>query len=109
MAGVQPIQLKLRTKDGKTELTVGVSWRTATSGVSLAKKPSRPTEEERILRAVTVQINGKVVVETQLSESVADLPQFAFTFSGVQSGDRFLVSCVDDMGKMATGEVVSVS
>ncbi len=107
---IQPIQLNLQPKDNQTELIVQVSWRTDLAGSDQNNSKKLPKSvQERFLRSVSVQVNGKIAIEAQVGVSVADFPRFSFMFASVQVGDRFLVSCSDDLGKELTAEVLATA
>jgi sulfur-oxidizing protein SoxZ len=51
------------------------------------------------IQNVTVKLNGKTVVESQISQGVSRNPVFTFRVKGGAKGDKVEVSWVDNMGE----------
>ena len=51
------------------------------------------------IQNVTVKLNGKTVVESQISQGVSRNPVFTFRIKGGNKGDKVEVSWVDNMGE----------
>ena len=101
----KPLRLQLQRKNEQMELTVRIQQRT---GVRTPEGHSDTTSvKTRFLRSLSVQLNGKPVVNAQLGPSVADNPHFGFMFANVQAGDTFAVLCTDDAGEEIAGEIVA--
>ena len=101
----KPLRLQLQRKNEQMELTVRIPQRTGVRATEGARD-AKPLKE-RVLRSVSVQLNGKTVVDAQVGPSVADNPRFGFKFANVQAGDKFAVLCTDDAGEEITGEIVA--
>ncbi|MBP8141766.1 MAG: thiosulfate oxidation carrier complex protein SoxZ [Acidovorax sp.] len=99
----KPLRLQLQRKNEQMELIVRIPQRTGGRATEVATAPPK----ERFLRSVSVQLNGKPVVDAQVGPSVADNPRFGFMFANVQVGDKFTVLCRDDAGEEMTGEIVA--
>ena len=99
----KPLRLQLQRKNEQMELIVRIPQRTGGRATEVATAPRK----ERFLRSVSVQLNGKPVVDAQVGPSVADNPRFGFMFANVQVGDKFTVLCRDDAGEEMTGEIVA--
>jgi sulfur-oxidizing protein SoxZ len=53
---------------------------------------------------VTATHNGKPVFDAQLSQGIARNPFVGFRLKGVKTGDRIVVSWVDNRGEKGSGE-----
>jgi sulfur-oxidizing protein SoxZ len=51
------------------------------------------------IQNITVKLNGKTVVESQISQGVSRNPVFTFRVKGGAKGDRVEVSWVDNVGE----------
>ena len=50
------------------------------------------------IQNLTVKVNGKAVVEGQISQAVSRNPVFSFRVKGAKQGDRIEISWLDNMG-----------
>jgi sulfur-oxidizing protein SoxZ len=50
------------------------------------------------IQNVEVKVNGKIVVEGQISQAVSRNPVFSFRVKGVKAGDKVEVSWLDNKG-----------
>ncbi len=50
------------------------------------------------IQNIEVKVNGKVVIEGQISQAVSRNPVFSFRVRGVKSGDKVEVSWLDNKG-----------
>lgn len=50
------------------------------------------------IQNIEVKVNGKVVIEGQISQAVSRNPVFSFRVKGVKSGDKVEVSWLDNKG-----------
>lgn len=50
------------------------------------------------IQSVTVKVNGKTVIEGQVSQAVSRNPVFSFRLKGGQKGDKIEVSWLDNKG-----------
>lgn len=100
----KPLRLQLQRKNEQMELIVRIPQRTGGRATEVA---TAPLPKERFLRSVSVQLNGKPVVDAQVGPSVADNPRFGFIFANIQVGDKFTVLCTDDAGAEIMGEIVA--
>jgi sulfur-oxidizing protein SoxZ len=57
------------------------------------------------IRNVEVKVNGKTVIEGQISQAVSRNPLFAFRLKGGNKGDRIEVSWIDNRGQSNSTEV----
>src|SRR5258706_3525859 len=51
------------------------------------------------IQSVTVKVNGKTVVDGQISQAISRNPVFTFRLRGGAKGDRIEVSWVDSQGE----------
>jgi len=58
------------------------------------------------IQNVTVRMNGKTVVEGQISQAVSRNPVFSFRVKGGAKGDKIEVSWVDNKGESNKTEAV---
>ena len=100
-----PITLKLHQKNDQAEIEIRVLHPMEPGDVlqQKTKSPSLPF----FLQSIVVQLNGKTLVEGQLSASLSENPKFAFSFSGIKAGDKFTVSCTDNKGGEFISEIVA--
>jgi sulfur-oxidizing protein SoxZ len=56
------------------------------------------------IQAITVAINGKVVIEAETSTSVSRNPVFGFKVKGAKIGDKVTISWVDTEGDRRSDE-----
>jgi len=102
-----PIALKLRQNDDQTEIEIQV-LHPMEPGDALAKK-SGSSRPPLFLQSMAIQLNGRTLVEGQLSASLSRNPKFGFSFSGIKAGDKFTVNCTDSKGTEFTSEIVAKS
>lgn len=50
------------------------------------------------IQEVTVKLNGKTVIESQISQSVSRNPLFSFRLKGARAGDKVEISWLDNRG-----------
>ncbi len=50
------------------------------------------------IQEVTVKLNGKIVIEGQISQAVSRNPVFSFRVKGAKAGDRIEIGWVDNKG-----------
>jgi sulfur-oxidizing protein SoxZ len=58
------------------------------------------------IQNVTVKLNGRAVVEAQISQAVSRNPVFSFRVKGGAKGDKVEVSWVDNKGESNSTEAV---
>jgi sulfur-oxidizing protein SoxZ len=57
------------------------------------------------IQTVTVQLNGKPVVQADVSQAVSRNPVFGFKVKGAKAGDRLSITWTDNKGDKRTDEV----
>ena len=88
MAG--PMKMRATLAGGNTDLRVLMThpMTTAQSGQQL-----------HFIQNITVKLNGKPVVEAEVSQAVSRNPVFSFRFKGGAKGDKIEVSWLDNKGE----------
>jgi sulfur-oxidizing protein SoxZ len=56
------------------------------------------------IQNVTVKLNGKTVIEGQISQAVSRNPVFSFRVKGAKSGDKIHISWLDNKGETNSTE-----
>ena len=51
------------------------------------------------IQEVTVRVNGRVMLEGQISQAVSRNPVFSFRLKGVRAGDRLEIAWLDNHGE----------
>ena len=100
-----PITLRLHRKDDVTEMEIRILHPMEAGDVLRDK--SSPARQPKFLQSIAILLNDRTLVEGQLSASLSKNPRFSFTFSGVKSGDKFVVYCTDNEGRELRGEIVA--
>ena len=93
MAG--PMKMRATASGGFTEVRVLMThpMTTAQSGQAL-----------HFIQNVTVKVNGKTVMEGEISQAVSRNPVFTFRVKGGAKGDRIEVSWLDNQGETNKAE-----
>ena len=50
------------------------------------------------IQEITVRLNGKTVIESQISQAVSRNPVFSFRVKGAKAGDKLEISWLDNKG-----------
>ena len=56
------------------------------------------------IQEVSVSVNGKVVLEGQISQAVSRNPVFSFRLKGVKAGDKLEIAWLDNHGERNRSE-----
>jgi sulfur-oxidizing protein SoxZ len=93
MAG--PMKMRAMLAGGNTEVRVLMThpMTTAQSGQPL-----------HFIQNVTVKLNGKAVIEAEVSQAVSRNPVFSFRLKGGAKGDKIEVTWLDNKGESNTIE-----
>lgn len=51
------------------------------------------------IQEVTVRVNGKVMLEGQISQAVSRNPVFSFRLKGIRAGDKLEIAWLDNHGE----------
>ena len=58
------------------------------------------------IQEITVRLNGKTVIESQISQAVSRNPVFSFRVKGAKAGDKLQISWLDNKGDRNSTEAV---
>ncbi len=93
MAG--PMKMRATAQNGVTEIRVLMAHPMETGQ---RKGPDGKLVPMHFIQNVTVKLNGKTVVEGQISQAVSRNPVFSFRVKGGNKGDKVEVSWLDNKG-----------
>jgi sulfur-oxidizing protein SoxZ len=93
MAG--PMKMRATHADGFTDVRVLMTHPMETGQ---RKDPDGNLVPLHFIQNVTVQLNGKTVVDCQLSQGVSRNPVFSFRIKGGARGDKIAVAWQDNQG-----------
>ena len=94
MAG--PMKMRATLASGYTDVRVLMSHPMETGQ---RKGPDGKMIPLHFIQNVTVKVNGKTVVEGQISQAVSRNPVFSFRLKGGAKGDKIEVSWLDNKGE----------
>jgi sulfur-oxidizing protein SoxZ len=94
MAG--PMKMRATLGDGYTDIRVLMTHPMETG---LRKDPDGKIVPLHFIQSVIVKVNGKTVVDGQLSQAVSRNPVFTFRVKGGAKGDKIEVSWLDNRGE----------
>jgi len=89
MAG--PMKMRATLGSGYTDVRVLMSHPMATEQQTKGKP--------HFIQNVTVKVNGKTVIEGEISQAVSRNPVFSFRLKGGAKGDKIQVSWLDNKGE----------
>ena len=58
------------------------------------------------IQEVTVRVNGKLMLEGQISQAVSRNPVFSFRLKGVKAGDKLEIAWLDNRGERSQSDAV---
>ena len=58
------------------------------------------------IQEVSVSVNGKVVLEGQISQAVSRNPVFSFRLKGAKAGDKLEIAWLDSKGERSLSDAV---
>ena len=91
-----PMKMRASARDGVTEIRVLMAHPMETGQRKGADGQLVPMH---FIQNVTVKLNGKTVVEAQISQAVSRNPVFSFRVKGGNKGDKVEVSWLDNRGE----------
>ena len=95
MAG--PMKMRATLASGYTDVRVLMSHPMETDQQTKGKP--------HFIQNLTVKVNGKPVIEGQISQAVSRNPVFSFRLKGGAKGDRIEVSWLDNKGETNKTEI----
>ncbi len=57
------------------------------------------------IQTVTAQLNGKTVLQADISQAISRNPVFGFRLKGAKAGDKLAIAWVDNKGDKRTDEI----
>src|SRR5438132_11314491 len=99
MAG--PMKMRATLGAGYTDIRVLMTHPMETG---LRKDQDGKLVPVHFIQNVTVKVNGKPVVESQLSQAISRNPVFTFRLKGGARGDKIEVSWLDNKGETSSTE-----
>ncbi len=57
------------------------------------------------IQEMSVRVNGRTLIEGQISQAVSRNPVFSFRLKGVKAGDRLEIAWLDNRGERSQSEV----
>lgn len=91
-----PMKIRATAEAGYTEIRVLMSHPMETG---LRKGPDGKPIPAHFIQNVTVKVNGKTVVEGQISQAISRNPVFSFRVKGGNKGDKVEISWLDNKGE----------
>ena len=88
MAG--PMKMRATLADGNTDVRVLMTHPMTTA---------QSNQPLHFIQNVTVKVNGKPVIEGEISQAVSRNPVFSFRLKGGAKGDKIEVSWLDNKGE----------
>lgn len=96
-----PMKMRATLGSGFTEVRVLMSHPMETGQ---RKDASGKLVPPHFIQNVTVKVNGKTVVESQVSQAISRNPVFSFRIKGGAKGDKVEVSWLDNAGESNKAE-----
>lgn len=100
-----PIRIRALLKGDVTSITAIVSHPMETG---LRKDDAGKTIPAQFIQVLTVEVNGKKVMESHLNTAVSTNPVFNFKLKGAKVGDKVIVSWTDNTGEKGSGETTII-
>jgi sulfur-oxidizing protein SoxZ len=82
-------------KDGVADIRVLMNHPMETG----QRKEAGKTIPLHFIQNLTVKLNGKTVIEGQISQAISRNPVFSFRVKGAKSGDKIEISWLDNKGE----------
>ena len=94
MAG--PMKMRATLAGGYTDVRVLMTHPMATE--------QQTKGQPHFIQNLTVKVNGKTVIDAQISQAVSRNPVFSFRLKGGKAGDRLEISWLDNKGERNSTE-----
>ena len=92
MAG--PMKMRATLAGGNTDVRVLMTHPMTTAQQS--------KNQPHFIQNVTVRVNGKPVIEAEISQAISRNPVFAFKVKGAKAGDEIAITWKDNKGETRT-------
>ena len=96
-----PMKIRAQVKGDAAEIRVLMSHPMETGQ---RKDNAGNTIPAHFIQAITIDVNGKRVIQGQTGTSVSRNPVFAFKLKGAKAGDKVTVNWTDSKGDKRTDE-----
>ncbi len=96
-----PMKIRAQVKGDAAEIRILMSHPMETGQ---RKDNAGNTIPAHFIQAITIDLNGKRVIQGQTGVSVSRNPVFAFKVKGAKAGDKITVNWVDSKGDKRTDE-----
>lgn len=100
-----PIRIRALLKGDITSITAIVSHPMETG---MRKDDAGKTVPAHFIQVLTVELNGKKVMESHLNTAVSTNPVFNFKIKGGKIGDKIVVSWTDNTGEKGSGDTTII-
>ena len=91
-----PMKMRATAKDGIADIRVLMSHPMETGQ---RKDGDGKIVPMHFIQNVTVKLNGRTVIEGQISQAVSRNPVFSFRVKGGKTGDKVEISWLDNLGE----------
>lgn len=91
-----PMKMRATANGGVTEIRVLMTHPMETGQ---RKGPDGKVVPMHFIQNLVVRVNGKTVVDGQISQAVSRNPVFAFRLKGAKAGDRIEIAWLDNHGE----------
>ncbi len=91
-----PMRIRATLKDGIADVRVLMVHPMETGQ---RKDASGALVPVHFIQEVTVRVNGKLMLEGQISQAVSRNPVFSFRLKGVKAGDKLEIAWLDNHGE----------
>jgi sulfur-oxidizing protein SoxZ len=98
-----PMRIRATAKDGIADVRVLMSHPMETGQRKDAAGKVIPLH---FIQTMTVKLNGRIVIEGQVSQAVSRNPVFSFRLRGGKAGDKVEISWLDNKGENNTADAV---
>jgi len=97
----EPMKIRATLKGDSAEVRVLMVHPMETG---LRKDTSGNVVPVHFIQEVTVKVNGRVMIEGQISQAVSRNPVFSFRLNGVKPGDKLEIAWLDNRGERSQTE-----
>lgn len=91
----EPIKIRAQIKGDTTDVKVLMNHPMETGQ---RRDPKGQLMPAHFIQTVTVMLNDKIMMESDLSQGVSKNPFLGFRIKGAKAGDKLTVSWVDNLG-----------
>jgi sulfur-oxidizing protein SoxZ len=92
----EPMKTRVTLKDGLAEIRVLMVHPMETG---LRKDANGNAVPMHFIQEMAVRLNGKILLEGQISQAVSRNPVFSFRIKGAKAGDKLEIAWLDNRGE----------